>query len=87
VGDVFSDEGNVVHQGSGSNQDVCIADDSPLPTKISVDIGCFDNNFIGERPHLTVPTTLLEGSKLSSGPFGFEPAEDLVGRGAGPDGA
>lgn len=65
-------------QGCGSYQDIGIADEMTLPTKISIDIGRPYNDVVGQRQYGALAATLLEGGKLSGCRLSFQSAEDLI---------
>jgi len=78
VGDILGDEGQAVNQGSGSYQDVCIADELPLLVKVSIDVRGLNNDVIGQCKDVAVAATLLKGGYLASSSSGFQAPEDLI---------
>lgn len=73
VRDILGDEGQAVNQGSGSYQDVCIADELPLLVKVSIDVRSLNNDVVGQRKDVAVAATLLKGGYLASSSSRFQP--------------
>src|SRR5262245_50876556 len=70
----------MMNQSCSSHQDVGIADELTLPTKLCIDIGRIYNDVISQRQYCALAAALLEGGELSGSRLGFQSTEDLIAR-------
>jgi hypothetical protein len=69
---VFGHHHQVVCQGCGSDENVCVTNELTLLVEQRIQIGSLDNDVIGQRQHQAVLTALLKTSDLSGRTTGFE---------------
>ena len=69
---VFGHHHQIVLQGCGSDEDVCVTNELPLLVEQRIQIGSLDNDVIGQRQHQAVLTALLNTSYLSGRTTGFK---------------
>jgi hypothetical protein len=69
---VFGHHHQVVLQGGGSDENVCVTDELPLLVEQRIQVGSLDNDVVGQWQYHAVLTALLKTSDLSGRPTGFE---------------